>query len=133
MKNKNIHGFTLVESLVMLLIFAVGMAISVPLFVSAMKDAQTKQCRANMQAIANAEEQYKIKSATVPRQYTTTLTNLIGDFPVVPVCPNGGTYTATISNGTATAQNGQTVPLNRIIISCSFPADGKFAPTIDPQ
>jgi hypothetical protein len=96
-----------------------------------MKDAQTKQCRANMQAIANAEEQYKIK--TVPHLYTTTLANLVGDFPVVPVCPNGGTYTAAISNGVLTAQNGQTVPSGRIIISCSVSGDGVFAPTIDAQ
>lgn len=124
-------GFTLVESLVMVLILAIGMAVSIPLFVSALKDSQSKQCRANMQAIANAEEQYKIKTAG--HAYTTQLTALVGDFPVVPICPNGGTYTATVSNGTALSQSGKIVPAGNLIISCSKSTDGKFAPTIDSQ
>ncbi|HLJ54551.1 MAG TPA: type II secretion system protein [Chthonomonadaceae bacterium] len=123
------RGFTLLESLIVLLIMGIGMAVSVPLFISAMKDSQMKQCRSNMMAIANAEEQYKIK--TVPHAYTTALTNLVGDFPVVPVCPNGGTYSVTISDGTKTAQNGQTVPSGNIIISCSVSNDGKYAQQID--
>ena len=131
MRNRNTRGFTFIESLVMLLILAIGMAISIPLFISGMKDAQSKQCRANMQAIANAEEQYKYKSST--HTYTTALTNLVGDFPVVPVCPNGGTYSATISDGTATSQSGQTVPAGMLVISCTISADGKFAQTIDAQ
>ena len=122
-------GFTLVESLMMLLIMAVGMAVSIPLFVSAMNDSKKKQCRSNMQAIANAEEQYKIKA--VPHVYTTALTNLVGDFPVVPICPNGGTYSVIISNGTATAQSGQTIPTGGLLVSCSVSGDGKFAQQID--
>jgi len=124
-------GFTLIESLIMLVILAVGMAVTIPLFVTAMSDGKKKQCRANMQAIADAEQQYKIKSAT--HVYTTALTNLVGDFPVVPVCPNGGTYTVTISDGTATAQSGQTVPAGKLVISCSSSGDGRFAQTIDSQ
>jgi type IV pilus assembly protein PilA len=129
MRKKQSRGFTLVESLIVLLIMGIGMAISVPLFVSAMKDSQMKQCRSNMMAIANAEEQYKIK--TVPHTYTTALTNLVGDFPVIPICPNGGTYTAVISDGTKFAQNGQTVPSGNLIIQCSVNNDGKFAQQID--
>jgi len=115
----------------MVLVMAVGMAVTIPVFIVAMKDARAKQCRANMQAIANAEEQYKIKA--VPHVYTTTLANLVGDFPVVPVCPNGGTYSATISNGASVSQSGQTIPSGGLLISCSVAADGKFAPTIDSQ
>ncbi len=131
MRTERYRGFTLVETLTMVLIMGVGLAVSVPLFVSAMKDAQTKQCRANMQAIANAEEQYKIKVAG--HTYTLALTNLVGDFPVVPICPSGGTYSVTISNGSATSQSGQTVPTGGLVISCSVAADGKFAQTIDTQ
>src|SRR5690242_7154719 len=76
MKKSRCRGFTLVEGLAVVLVMAIGMAISVPMFVSAMKDAKSKQCRANMQAIANAEEQYKIKSST--HTYTTQLSNLVG-------------------------------------------------------
>ena len=131
MRKKTRTGFTLVESLMMVLVMAVGMAVSIPLFVSAMNDSKKKQCRANMQAIANAEEQYKIK--TVPHTYTTALTNLVGDFPVVPICPNGGTYTVTISNGSAMAQSGQTIPTGGLLVTCSVSGDGKFAQQIDTQ
>ena len=131
MSTRHQRGFTLIESLVMLLILAIGMAVSIPLLLSGMKDAQQKQCRSNMQAIANAEEQYKVKAS--PHAYTTALSNLVGDFPVVPICPNGGTYTVTISNGSATSQSGQTVPTGMLVISCSIANDGKFAPTIDAQ
>jgi len=131
MSRKTCRGFTLVEALITVLIMGIGMAVAIPLFVSAMKDAQKKQCRANMQSIANAEEQYKIK--TVPHTYTTALTNLVGDFPVIPVCPNGGTYTASISDGTALSQSGQTVPSGVIIISCSVSNDGIFAQQVDTQ
>lgn len=129
MNRRKTRGFTLVESLAMLLILAIGMAISIPLFVSAMADARKKQCHANMLAIANAEEQYKIKSAT--HAYTTILSNLTGDFPVVPMCPNGGTYTAAVSSGSAVSQSGTTVPNGMLVISCSAGTDGKYAPTID--
>ena len=84
-----------------------------------------------MSAIANSEEQYKIKSAT--HSYTVVLTNLIGDLPVVPICPNGGTYTVTISNGTATSQSGQTVANGDLVVSCSATGHGKLAPTIDQK
>ena len=131
MRYRAVQAFTLIESLVMLLILAIGMAVSIPLFISGMKDAQMKQCRANMQTIANAEEQYKIKAS--PHAYTTAVSNLVGDFPVVPVCPNGGTYTVAISDGTATSQSGQTVPTGMPVISCTVSNDGKFAPTIDAQ
>jgi prepilin-type N-terminal cleavage/methylation domain-containing protein len=123
-------GFTMVEILMVLVILAVGMAISIPVFINATKDAQSKQCRANMQVIANAEEEYKYKSAT--HVYTTTLSNLTA-VPVVPICPNGGSYSVVISDGTAHAQSGQTVPAGNLVISCSLPADGKYAPTIDAQ
>src|SRR2546423_1882934 len=123
-------GFTMVEILMVLVILAVGMAVSIPLFVSAMKDAQSKQCRSNLQVIANAEEEYKYKSAT--HVYTTTLSNLTGN-PVIPTCPNGGTYSVVISDGTARAQSGQSIPVGGLLISCSLPADGKYAPTIDAQ
>ena len=125
------NGFTLMEALVILIIVAIGMAVSIPLFVSAISASGASQCRANLQAIANAEEQYKIK--TSGHSYTTALTNLVGDFPVVPSCPNGGTYSATISDGTATSQSGQTVPAGGLVVSCSHSGDGKFAPTIDTQ
>jgi prepilin-type N-terminal cleavage/methylation domain-containing protein len=124
-------GFTFIETLVVLVILAIGMAVAIPMFVTAISDGKVKQCRTNMQAIANSEEEYKIKAAT--HTYTTVLANLGGSLPVVPICPNGGTYTVTISDGTARAQTGQTVPAGHLVVSCSNGSHGKFAPTIDAQ
>ena len=129
MRTRTRCGFSLIEVLVVLLITGIGLAVSIPLFVSAMNAAKSRQCRSYLQAIANAEEQYKIKSSG--HTYTTTLSNLVGDFPVVPICPNGGAYSATVSDGTATSQSGQTVPAGKLVISCSVSGDGKFAQTID--
>jgi prepilin-type N-terminal cleavage/methylation domain-containing protein len=131
MRTRRPGGFTMIEILMVLVLLAVGMAMSMGLFISAMKDARVKQCRANMQAIANCEEEYKYKSAG--HTYTTVLANLTGNFPVVPKCPNGGTYSATISTGASTSQSGQTVPAGGLVISCSVGTDGKFAQTIDAQ
>src|SRR5437764_14894717 len=108
MKMRTVRAFTLIEGLVMLLIVAIGMAVSIPLFISGMKDANAKKCRANMQAIAKAEQQYKIKAS--PHAYTTDLSKLVGDFRVSPICPNVGTYNITISDGTSASRGNQTVP-----------------------
>ena len=51
---RNRRGFTLIELLVVVLILAVLMAVSIPLYLSAVADSQRKTCRANMQTIANA-------------------------------------------------------------------------------
>ena len=128
---RSCSGFTLVEMLCVVLIFAILMAVSIPLFLSAQNDAKAKQCRSNMVTIGNSEEQYKIKSST--HVYTTTLSNLTPAISTVPVCPTSGTYTVVISNGNSTAQNGKSVPTGCLVISCSSAGHGKYAPTIDAQ
>ncbi len=122
-------AFTLIELLAVAICLAVMMAIATPLYLSAVANAQMSECRSNMQTIANIEREYKIQSAT--HTYTTSLTTLSAQMPTVPVCPSGGTYTITISSGTATAQNGQTVPNGGLVVSCSASGHGKFAPGID--
>ena len=119
----------MIELMCKVFVIAILMAVSIPFFLSAQNDAKKKQCRANMVTIANAEEQYKIKSSV--HAYTTTLGNLTPEIPAVPVCPTGGTYSVSVSNGTATAQNGQTVPNGVLVITCSSSSHGKYAPTID--
>ena len=122
-------GATLLELLVVTVILSVLMALGGTLFQSATTDASTKECRANMQSIANIEEQYRIKNAG--HAYTTTLSAMVTTGTTLPLCPNGGSYSVSISNGTATAQNGQTVPNGELVISCSTSGHGKFAPGID--
>jgi type IV pilus assembly protein PilA len=125
------RGFTMVEMLCTVLVFLILMAVSIPFFLSAQNDAKKKQCRANMVTIANAEEQYKIKSAS--HVYTTTLSSLTPEIPAVPVCPTGGTYSVVISNGSSSSQSGQAVPNGVLVVSCSSSSHGKYAPTVDAE
>jgi type IV pilus assembly protein PilA len=122
-------GFTLIELLVVILILAILMAVALPLYLGAVSDSQVKTCRANMQTIANAEAAYKTSSTT--HTYTTNLSDLNANLGNTPVCPSGGTYTVTISGGSDTAQNGNTVPAGGIIVHCSATGHGVFAPGID--
>ena len=125
-------GMTLIETLVVVMITSIMLAVSLTFYFTAQTDSQTKECQANMQSIANAEQQYYYKSS--PHAYTTVMSNLTPEIPADPKCPSGGTYTVTISDGTATAQNGQTVPAGGIVISCSTSGHGKYAPGVDtPQ
>src|SRR5258707_7158439 len=92
------------------------MAVALPLYLAAVTDSQVKTCRANMQTISNAESAWKTSDTS--HAFTTTLSNLNANLGATPVCPTGGTYTVTISNGSNTS-NTKTVPSGGIIVSCS--------------
>ena len=94
-----IRGFSILELLAVVVTMSVLLALGGTMFLSATADARSKECRANMQTIANLEEQYRIKNSA--HSYTTTLSNLNSTGSTIPICPNGGTYTITISTGTA--------------------------------
>ena len=138
---KNIHrivkkrrGFTLIELLIVILVLAILMAVALPLYLAAVADSQVKTCRSNMQTIANAEAAYKTQSAT--HVFTTDLTLLAPNLGSTPICPSGGTYSVTLSTGTSTANNGNTVPSGGLVVACSYltgqaGAHGVFAPGID--
>ena len=115
---RNRRGFTLIELLVVVLILAVLMAVSIPLYLSAVADSQKKTCRANMQTIANAVLAARIKTgaSTYAALITggVTTTNL-PDLTAVPACPNVGAYTLT-----ATTTSFQ--------VNCSATGHGKFEP-----
>ncbi len=106
-------------------IFAVSMAVSVSMFTTASTYRDTLRCHDNLEEIANLEMEYKLQSST--HLYTTTTSNLNSLVPCLPVCPDGGTYSVTISNGTITAQNGQTVPKGKIVITCSCARSWHYA------
>lgn len=122
-------GFTVIEALVVAVVLAIMMAVAMPLYLSAIAESQVKDCRSNMQTIANLEQEYKIKSST--HSYTTTLSNLSTLVPNVPICPSGGTYSITYGDGTKTANNGQIVPVNGLIVNCSANGHGVFALNVD--
>lgn len=124
-------GFTLIELLIVILVLAILMAVALPLYLAAVSDSQVKTCRSNMQTIANAEAAYKTQNSA--HTYTTVLSQLNDNLGATPVCPSGGTYTVTISTGSSTANNGQTVPSGGLVIACDASGHGVFAPGIDSQ
>src|SRR5207249_2933663 len=103
---QNGAGFTLIEMLVVVVILAVLMAVALPLYLGATFNSEIATCRANMQSIADAEAAYRTRTAT--HMFTTVLSDLNGDLLSTPLCPNSGTYSAEISDGTLLAKNGRT-------------------------
>jgi len=131
LKRRSRKGFTLIELLIVILVLAILMAVALPLYLSAVADSQLKTCRSNMQTIANAEQAYKTSAAG--HVYTTNLTDLNSNLGSTPICPSAGTYSVTISNGSSTANNGNTVPNGGLVISCTATGHGVFAPGIDSE
>lgn len=118
------RGFTLIELLVVVLILAVLMAVSIPLYLSAVADSQKKTCRANMQTISNAVQASRVKNNAT--DYSAFIgsasTALENDLQSIPLCPNGGAYT--IANGSSGSSS-------TFQVKCSAAGHGKFEPGID--
>ena len=127
---KTTSGYTLVEVLIVILVMSVLMAAALPLYLSSVAYSQEKVCRSNMQTISCAETAYR--TADSAHSYTTDLTDLDGYLGTTPKCPSGGTFTALVSSGTETANNGQTVPNGGLVIACSA-GHGRYAPGIDGE
>jgi len=118
------RGFTLIELLVVVLILAILMAVSIPLYLSAVADSQKKTCRANMQTIANTVQAARIKgnSADYAAFVGSVTTTLEPDLQAVPKCPTAGTYSiAKGSSGSASTFK----------VACSLAAHGSFEPGVD--
>ncbi len=124
-------GFTLIELLIVILVLSVLMAIALPLYVAAVAQSQRTVCRSNMQTIANGEQAFRARDSL--HEYTTNLANLPLDLGSIPICPEGGSYSVEISDGTATANNGQVVQDGSVVVHCSLPTHGVFAPSIDSE
>jgi type IV pilus assembly protein PilA len=120
------RGFTLIELLVVVLILAVLMAVSIPLYLSAVADSQKKTCRSNMQTIANAVQAARVKGNTA--DYSSFVgavsTTTEPDLTSVPVCPLAGAYT--IANGSSGSAS-------TFKIACSATGHGTFEPGVDSQ
>jgi len=119
------HGFTLIELLVVVLILAILMAVSLPLYLSAVADAQRKTCRANMQTISNAALASRVKNRY--NDFSVLIANGVNtasllDLIILPVCPSGGTYSL---------NNGSTGDATTFKVACSVSTHGTFEPNMD--
>ena len=118
------RGFTLIELLVVVLILAVLMAVSIPLYLSAVADSQEKTCRANMQTIANTVQAAKVKGgqADYSSFVGSVTTTLEPDLNGVPVCPLLGAYTI---------MNGSSGTASTFKVKCSMTVHNSFEPGVD--
>jgi type IV pilus assembly protein PilA len=109
MKNRsNKKGaFTLIELLVVVLILAILTAVALPLYLSSVKDSETKTCQTNMQTIANAVQAYKVRTRVASYPTIPDVSAEVGssgklsDLNFAPQCPedSANVYTVTPING----------------------------------
>src|SRR5882672_2375292 len=122
---RNRRGFTLIELLVVVLILAILMAVSIPLYLSAVADSQKKTCRANMQTIANTVQAARVKTNAADYGALITAgvtTASLPDLQAVPVCPNAGVYS--LAQGTSASNT-------TFKVACTAAGHGSFEPGVD--
>jgi prepilin-type N-terminal cleavage/methylation domain-containing protein len=98
-------GFTLVEIMIVVLIIGILLAIAVPNFIKARETSRTKSCIANLKQIDAATEQWAMDNKA-SQGSGVALTALVGTGTTTyikntPQCASGGTYTASLTVGTA--------------------------------
>ena len=95
-RNANRAGFTLVEILIVVLIIALLALLVIPNFADAREKARRGRCLDNLRQINGAAQQYFLENTAT----SVAVTGLTQYFQTgnVPVCPGGGTYSATITS-----------------------------------
>ena len=121
-KSRTRKGFTLIELLVVVLILAILMAVSIPLYLSAVSDSQKKTCRANMQTISNSVAAARVKSNALnySSYFGAIDTAKEADLSSIPTCPSSGTYS--IAAGAVAAN---------FKVACTIGTHGSFEPGKD--
>ena len=91
-----VRGFTLIEVLVVVAVLGIVTAIAIPLYEQSRRTANLQACQANIIAIHQAEEAYRVRN----RAYTGVITNLQGsEYLGGPIrCPTGAGYALTASS-----------------------------------
>jgi type IV pilus assembly protein PilA len=115
-----------------MLIVSILMAIAVPLYLTAVADAEVKTARANMQTIADAVQAYKVRFQI----YTASFQDLSGDLgnSTGPVGPGTRTYSINLNGSGCTDDEGTLEPgTPAFTVTDNVPGDGVFCLGISPN
>lgn len=107
------RGLTLIEILITVAILGVTLAIALPIYSNARKSANLTACKANIVAIQQAEEAYRVRNRT----YTATLSNLTNLVGAAPTCPTDGSAYVVFISGSGASQT--------LHIKCNASGSGK--------
>lgn len=89
--HKEEKGFTLIELMIVILIIGILVAIAVPVFNAAKRNAQRRTCQANLRTLNGAVQQYHADNDGDPSVVTITTANWNSQL-VNGGAPNGSSY-----------------------------------------
>jgi prepilin-type N-terminal cleavage/methylation domain len=97
---KKQHGFTLIEIMIVVLVFGILLAIALPNFARARETTQRKACIGNLRKIEWAKDAWLMQNnyAQTETPHSSDLFGPGAYIEVEPQCPSGGKYTIGAGN-----------------------------------
>ncbi len=104
-------------------------AVAVAVLFPALQNSRRMHCRYNMITISNRLRTHRILKQD--HKYPETLDTLEPIHDAIPLCPDGGKYSFTISDGTMSGMNCHIVPSGQRIIKCTCEEHGIYGVDAD--